>query len=334
MKLTLTGHPLHTRSLTVVISPVEESLWHARGEIIDLRKCSFIPMMSDIQPAGIIHHMRIELTIDPASLRIEGVVVDQPVVAIEASAETGGECCRNPAPLLEEFNGEVLDEGFAKRLLAGFGGALGCSHLLTLFQLMASAIRRGARLERLRWEVSPDPRDAGERFFRRSVLIDGVERTDGTIGLGVQLGDFLTQPSARVVRPLERLAREDAVRIGTWVDTPGMELRDLEAATRTRHGDRIGDAAWESRNDVVARFEGLSSVGRVAPHFIAALGGDERHELLLAALLQLAPTNIQVLAATVERYFTAPDEPSSPATRASRDIASASFGGMADSCYM
>ena len=141
------GRPLHTRSLTIIISRKSDSVWHARGDVIDLRKHSFVPLIDDIQPAGVIHMMSIDLDFDSKTLRIEEIAVDQPFVAIESSAATGGDCCRDPASLLLDLRGEVFDRTFTKRLSAVFGGRLGCSHLLTLFQLMASTIPRAVRAE-------------------------------------------------------------------------------------------------------------------------------------------------------------------------------------------
>ena len=68
MQLAIAGHPLHTRSLTLVISQREDGGWAARGDVIDLRKVGFVPMMAELQPAGIIHQMSIELGVDRTTL--------------------------------------------------------------------------------------------------------------------------------------------------------------------------------------------------------------------------------------------------------------------------
>lgn len=143
----LEGMPLHTRALTITVSLGSDALWHARGEIIDLRKNGIAPWRHGFDPPGIVHSMNIELDFDPESLRIEHIAVDQPVVAIEASATSGGECCRDPAPRLLDFKDDLLDADFTRRLSDHLGGPRGCSHLLTLFQLMASAIPHGVELE-------------------------------------------------------------------------------------------------------------------------------------------------------------------------------------------
>ena len=110
----------------------------------------FVPMTHDIQPAGIIHHMTSEMVVDPGTLRIDELVTSQPHIAVEASARTDGECCRDPVPLLQALEGEIIDDAFTKKLSGTFGGPLGCSHLLTLFFTMAAAIPRPSSRNRRR----------------------------------------------------------------------------------------------------------------------------------------------------------------------------------------
>jgi hypothetical protein len=173
LPLSITGVPLHTRSLTSVGSLREDGLWSIRGDVIDLRKCGFVPMTQDIQPSGIIHHMTIELVVDPDTHRIEELVTAQPHVAIEASSRTQGECCRDPAPRLQALKGEIIDDTFTKKLSSTFAGPLGCSHLLTLFFAMAAAIPRAIEREsQIRLEHD-EPRAPGERLFWRRIFIDG-----------------------------------------------------------------------------------------------------------------------------------------------------------------
>ena len=71
MLLPITGHPLHTRTLTVSLSLDQRGKWKAQGNVIDLRKTGFAPMSTSLQPAGIIHLMSIDLVIDEESLKIE-----------------------------------------------------------------------------------------------------------------------------------------------------------------------------------------------------------------------------------------------------------------------
>ena len=68
MKLSVAGHPLHTRSLTVTLRSGEGDGLDFDGAVIDLRKCGFVPTAGFLQPAGIVHHM----TLDAALSRGRG----------------------------------------------------------------------------------------------------------------------------------------------------------------------------------------------------------------------------------------------------------------------
>jgi hypothetical protein len=89
-----------------MMSPEADGRWLARGDVMDLRKNGFVAATYDLQPAGVIHSMSIELDLDPRSLVIEAMRVEQPFIAVEASPETSGECCRDPAPRLQALVGE------------------------------------------------------------------------------------------------------------------------------------------------------------------------------------------------------------------------------------
>ena len=195
MPHSITGVPLHTRSLTSVGSLLEDGRWSIRGDVIDLRKSGFVPMPQDIQPSGIIHNMSIELVVDPETRRIDELVTTQSHVAVEASSRSQGECCRDPAPRLQALKGEIIDDTFTKKLSSTFAGPLGCSHLLTLFFAMAAAIPRALDREAKIRSEHDEPRTPGERLFWRSIFIDGYEIDDGSIELSVQLAQVHSHPT-------------------------------------------------------------------------------------------------------------------------------------------
>jgi hypothetical protein len=340
MQLPAQGHPLHTRSLTITATVADEGRWHVRGDIVDLRKCSFVPMTDDLQPAGIIHQMHIVLGLDLETRRMETVEVGQPHVAVEATPASGGECCRDPAPRLEELAGEVLDDGFAKRLGLHFGGPLGCSHLLTLFQLISNALPAAldhADAERTSTGIK---RAVGERPFRRSVFVDGFETDEnGDLGLAAQLGDFYTRPAELSKGPLGRLEREHAVRAYTRVEQATRSMRELRVSERVRSSDTMASAVWQERTHELASISGGPIIPGLARNVMGLLADKHDRAQVRDLLLQLAPSYIQVLAATSERFFTAalkPDRAATPVDGGERDSGSsiAALGGMADSCYM
>jgi hypothetical protein len=330
VQIPVAGHPLHTRSLTIAVTLQEDGRWSARGDVIDLRKCSFVPMVSDIQPAGIVHMMSIEVLLDPATRRLDEIVVDQPFVAVEPSEASQGECCRDPAPRLQALVGEALDADFRRRLSAVFGGPLGCSHLFTLFQLMGSALPRALDLEEALQSSRATRRHAGERPFRRSVFVDGHEAEDGSIDLGAQLADFHTEPAENVGAPLERLARESDARVLARVNMPGHALAEIAGAVRERDGEHLS-APWHDRSGPLAALVGAPVLGglarRVLP--VAEEGGFE--PWLTDLLLQLAPTHIQVMAAITERWF---GQEGGARDREGAPGPTEPVGGMLDSCYL
>ena len=163
MQLPVTGHPLHTRSLSMNLSLDEGGRWRAKGDVLDLRKTGFAAMPTHLQPAGIIHHMKLDLLIHPGTLRIESLEASLPVMAVEPSERSCGECCKDPVDNLKALEGERLEAGFSKKLSLAFGGALGCSHLLALFHFMAAAVPQALELER-------DPTDARRANGRKQQM--------------------------------------------------------------------------------------------------------------------------------------------------------------------
>ena len=221
MELPVEGHPLHTRSITSFVSQLPGGRVGARGRLIDLRKCSFTPMLGDdMQTAGIIHLMGVDLGIDAASRRLQKLDVSQESVAVEPSERSRGESCRDPAGLLQALVGERLDAAFPRRLGELYGGPRGCSHVLTLLQSMASALPRALDLEVAR----AAPRQPGETLYRRSVLVDGSAAPDGDLLLAVQHHDFHNTPLREVRQPLEVLAEHREVRAFAKLSMSSMEL--------------------------------------------------------------------------------------------------------------
>ncbi|MGH0038558.1 MAG: DUF2889 domain-containing protein [Myxococcota bacterium] len=335
MQLPVTGHPLHTRSLTTVTHMRADGRLQARGDVNDLRKCGFVPMVGGIQPAGIIHQMSIDLVLDPASRRIDELVVDQPFVAIEPSEWTAGECCRDPAVRLQELVGEPVDGSLTKKLSGVFGGPRGCSHLLTLFQLMASALPRAMDREEALVAELGVPRKPGERLFWRSAFVDGYEAEDGAIEIAVQLHDFHGRPVERPANALDRFARHEEVRVFARVESPSWRISEVHAFERTREGASLATAEWTDRSGRVAPLVGGPVIPGLAGRIFACLPEGPETAVLRDALLQLAPGQIQIMAAITDRWFARMrDAGAADATTSDPGPPVGSLGGMADSCWM
>ncbi len=328
----LEGMPLHTRALSIAVSRESDAIWRVRGDIIDLRKNGFVPSSYDIQPSGIIHSMNIELRFDPESLRIEHIAVDQPFIAIDPSEATNGECCRDPAPRLLDFKGDSLDSGFTKRLSAHFGGALGCSHLLTLFQLMASTIPRAVELEKARCKREGNSSRIGESFFRRSVFIDGHLRDDNRVDVAVQLTDTQTRPLPQREPFTKRLEGSHEWKILATIERKRFQIQTLSVAERLRTFETLGTAEWIPHDKLVAELVNTPVIPGLAGRVFKIFSGDATVEPLRDAFLQLAPGFIQIVAALMDDYFKERALAEAGVQKTKPEVSS--LGGNTDSCYM
>ena len=273
--------------------------------------------------------MTLDWEIDPASGRLLRLESAQPHVAVEASAATGGECCRDPAPRLQAVVGEVLDARFPRTLSACFGGALGCSHLLTLAQAMATTVPGVLEAERARDAA----REPGERMASRAIFLDGIDRDAGAMDLAVQMSETRTRPRAGVALPLDRLDEHRELVIETGVDLDAMRLHGLAARERTRSLEALVDAPWHDHGPALAPFEGGSALAGLAGRLFGAFGEEPGQRFLLDGMLQLAPGLIQCLASLSNRLLA--QLAGGRAVRGREDLPpELSVGGQPDSCYM
>ncbi|NND67677.1 MAG: DUF2889 domain-containing protein [Halioglobus sp.] len=324
MFLPVTGHPLHTRSMTLKAVAADKGRWSARGDIIDLRKTGFAPLHCDLQPAGIIHHMSIDLLVDPATLVVEALVAAQPVVAVELSPRSCGESCRDPVGILDSLVGTALDGDFRGKLSRAFGGPRGCSHLLSLFQFMARAIDRAVSCER---HYNPEPqRSPGEIVFQSSLFVDGYQTPQRHFELALQLSDYLVRPEPEVDTALSRFQYDEGARVFARVDTADMSLADVRAATRARDVDSLGED-WIERDEWAARLAGRAIAGGLGGFVAAAYADEPEARVLQDGLAQLAPGYIQILAAVADQWI-------AHSTGSNTDEAEKPLGGHIDSCYI
>ena len=231
MDLSVRGHPLHSRSLSVTLTQRADGRLDVFGEILDLRKRGFVPAAGDLQTSGIVHQMQLRGVVAPETSRLESLSAAQPAVAFEPSALTQGESCRDPIGRIQALVGAPLDRGFARRWLAEAGGPLGCSHILTLGQLLASTVAWALERDRA---CASGPRRAGERLYRRDLVIDGCAVPGGDLELSLQLTDLHFAPAPALARPIERLGAELEIRALACVAMADMKLAGIQAAERRR----------------------------------------------------------------------------------------------------
>jgi len=323
MHLDHRGHPLHSRGFGISLTQRADGKLDVSGEVVDLRKRGFVPVSGKLQPAGIVHHMQLRGVVDPVSRVLESITGAQPAIAFEASEATGGESCRDPVERLQASAGATLDDGFARKLAEAYGGPRGCSHLLVLTHLAASATRRAIACERARFPSGAE-RSPGAPVYRRDLIVDGADCGDHRLELAVQLTDLHLAPVHGIASPMESFASELELRLRADIDLRTVRLASIEAAQRERTLDTLESAPWRSRSEDVRWLEGTLMAAGIGGKLIRAHGEREEDRPLLDALLNLTPGMHQAMAVM--------DEGWALTARAVPTVMG--MGGIADSCYM
>jgi hypothetical protein len=321
VELSVRGHPLHSRSLSVTLTEGEGGGLAAFAELLDLRKRGFVPVGGELQPSGIVHHMQLRAGIDRASGRIASLLAAQPTVAFEPSALSRGESCRTPIDRLQGLVGTSVADGAARRWHAEIGGPRGCSHVLTLGQLLASTAAWALERDRA---CEPGPRREGERIYRRDLVIDGCAVDGGDIELALQMTDLHFAPSPPIARPIERLGEQIEIRALASVSMAGLRLARCQAQERRRTRADLADARWRDHGAALAPLAGLELRSGVGAALARRFGDDAEARPLLDALLNLTPALYQCMAALSERWPVA----------ALHDPSTIGMGGIPDSCFM
>jgi hypothetical protein len=323
VRLDVNGHPLHTRALSVTLTRRADGRVAVRGTILDLRKRGLVPVAGDLQGTGIIHHMLLDAVVDPVAGVLVSIHAEQPAVAFEASATTAGETCRDPIARIEALDGAPLDATFGRRIGEAVGGPRGCSHIATLAHFLGATVVWALERDRDAHGAAPT-RAAGERIFRRELVVDGHEPAAGRLALAVQLADLLLEPAARPVRPIERLAGQLEFRALAETDLATFALTRVTGAERRRTRADLERAPWRERDDVLAPLAGLRLGAGITAELVRRLGERPEDRPLLDALLLLAPTAVQCAAALSEAWLVS--------AKASPSLVG--MGGIIDSCYM
>jgi len=321
MPLSATGHPLHTRSLSVALMADEPPRVAFAAYVLDLRKRGFAPVGGDLQGTGIIHHMRLDGVIDRATGRIERISAQMPAIAFEASAATGGESCRDLIGRVDHLAGTVLDDAYARGVGAEIGGTRGCSHILTLAHLLGPTARWAFAVDE-RLHGASAARRAGERIFRRDVTIDGYEPAFGEIALTLQLNDVHFAPAPALAEPMQRFGAQTEITASAAVRMMDLTVQGVSVHERRRTASTFASADWQARDDAAAPLTGQSLRAGVSGRLLAHFADPGDDAPLRDALLQLAPAIIQCFAA-LDIWAMRQD-----------GNAVAETGGLPDSCYM
>ena len=325
------GQPIHTRTLQVDVTSEDARHVRARAVILDLRKCGFVPTGGDLQTAGFIHQMGLDVVIERDGRVVTSLEPSQQVVAFEASPDSAGESCRDTPHRLKELVGVKVDEAFPRAIAGCYGGALGCTHLLTLAQLVGATLTRALELEA---ELAPDrpPRLAGERIFKRTLIIDGLELDDGReMDVAVQLTDIQTAPRQEVTTPMDRFEFQHEVRVLAHIEMETVAITSIGAEERARTHAQMGLTAWRPLDDEVAPLVGAPALIGLARKLLDRFGARPEARPLLDAMLNFAPGLIQCMAAMAHRIVLGM---SSDAGAKAAPAGLNGFGGMPNACYI
>ena len=234
--------------------------------------------------------MELAWVVDPVSGIIETFAPAQPTVAFEASVETGGESCRDPIAAVVALAGSRLGEGFSTFLRERIGGALGCSHLITLALFMDAALRAA---------IAAPARLVGEAgtLFRRDLVFDGHERVDGQVVVGMRSGDLHWSDAPATALAPDRFASVHELAATLSAELWPGRLLTIQGGERRRTAERFAGVEWTDRGPALVVLEGLGLARGAATEIMTRLGGDPGLRPWIDALLMFAPALVQCRAA-------------------------------------
>jgi hypothetical protein len=268
MPLSAIGHPLHTRTLSVTLTHADPPIVGFAAYVLDLRKRGFAPVGGNLQGTGVIHHMRLDGTVDRAAGRIEQISAQMPAIAFEASPATRGESCRDLIGRVDHLVGQNLDDSYAGAVGSEIGGPRGCSHVLTLAQLLAPTIRWAFTIDE-RLHGRPPARRTGERIMRRDVTVDGYEPALGELALTMQLNDLHFAPAPALAQPMQRFGLQTEITASAALTMKDLTVQTLEVYERRRTAENLTTAEWRARADVAAPLVGQSLRAGISARLLA-----------------------------------------------------------------
>ncbi|MBN1532958.1 MAG: DUF2889 domain-containing protein [Spirochaetes bacterium] len=160
----LAGNRAHQRTIRISTYQVDDSHVLGEGELIDDRLNDYYLLSGERREAGVIHHMRVLLLVNTKSMAIEDCELEMKSVPREI--------CREAAESLQRIKGLVIARGFTMKVRSLMGGALGCTHVMTLVIEMAPALIQGYWTAKSRKPVNlADPDEKKTlRLFRDTLV--------------------------------------------------------------------------------------------------------------------------------------------------------------------
>jgi hypothetical protein len=131
---------LHERTLAIDARPVSDTRLRVHAELRDVRHVEMPAYLGVSHPAGVVHHMMLDLEID-RELVVLAADARMQTAPFSPSEKTWGEGCRDILPSYRSLIGLKLDAQYAARVFDTVGGRLGCFHILSLAQCVPLAVR-------------------------------------------------------------------------------------------------------------------------------------------------------------------------------------------------
>jgi hypothetical protein len=161
--------PVHTRWVTVVVTPLPDGRRELSGRIVDLRHRGTTWVGSLATRPGVVHDMSARLLVDGDG-RIFEAGGGMRRAPFDGGAETGHAGCRDILGNVAGLANAVAGEDFGGRVTSSIGGRLGCYHLTTLVRAMEPVAVRAA-------------------IARRVVRVDGWRRAQSEVVIRARLED-------------------------------------------------------------------------------------------------------------------------------------------------
>ncbi len=287
---------LHERTLAIETRPISAQRLAVHAELRDVRHVDMPSYLGVTHPAGVVHHMMLDLELDDAL-----VVVDARARMEKApfspSEKTWGEGCRDILPTYRQLVGTKIDAAYAGSVLGMVGGPLGCFHILSLAQCVPFAVRtatsrlcagalrvpRGSADEvrnscaewrdgSPHWKAVEESAGAGFTEFRREIRV--AARADESLRLGMTAELSDRGPAAAAVQ----------ASLTFWLRLPGFTILESEASLSG--GPFPGCAATTAG---APRLQGLAIAKGFTAAALERIGGAAGCAHLTALVVALTP---------------------------------------------
>jgi len=260
---------LHQRTVSIEAHRFGRAGLSVHAELRDVRRVDMPQYLGVSHPAGVVHHMALDLEID-ADLVVTASKAWMGSVPFEHGPVTNGEGCRDIVPSYLKLVGTRIDERYAARVMEMVGGPSGCFHILSLAQCLPLAVLSA--------------RESDGADFRRHLRIRAV--ADDRLRLGMS-GALHDEAGSVHVREAE---------LSIWLGVPGFRI--VEAA------GHVDGAAAPS----VARFAEISITKGFTAAALERIAGSEGERELAALVIAVTPVVPQASGALAGLLKLTPDQ--------------------------